>query len=370
MSDFYIYNPNRERIGKLQHFDSIQWLDNAQSPGEVKIVAYVTPLNLELLVDGNRLYNTDEDTVAKICHIEIVESMESGSFERFIEARAFLTAHELDERVVMATETIRNAETAMYGIYTRNRRNSPILPGTSQGFTETLDTEVTWNSVLDGIMRIAEASGLCFTVRFNPETGAETFVVYRGTDRSSGETNDYVGYFGSDAGNVSRIELTSGTSNYKNVAIVAGEGEGAARKVRTVSLGSFQGEQRRELFVDARDLQSEVSEAVFTGQQDDKGNPIFEYRSKTYTEAEYNALLDARGLEKLAEHLKDFSLSCDIEQTNLIYREDYFLGDRMPVKLPQYGITASAIVSSVRRIYERSGPRIIATLSNFILGGG
>lgn len=370
MSDFYIYAPNKDRIGKLQHFDSIQWQDNAQSPGEVKITANVTPMNLELLVDGNRLYNTDEDTVAKICHVDIVENISAGDFKRNIVARARLTAHDLDERVVMATEVIKNAEAAMYGIYSRNRLNLPILPGTPQGFTEMLDTEVSWNSVLDAVQKIAEASGLCFTVRFDPETAAETFVVYRGTDRSDDDSDDYVGYFGTDAGNLSKIEITTGSSNYKNVAVVAGEGEGAARVVRFVSLGNFQGEGRRELYVDARDLQREVSEAVFTGQQDEKGNPIFEYKSKTYTVAEYNALLDARGLEKLLERLRDFGLSCDIEQTNLIYRRDYFLGDRMPVRLPQYNVKASAVVSSVRRVYEQTGNRVIATLSNFILEAG
>ena len=100
---------------------------------------------------------------------------------------------------------------------------------------------------------------------------------------------------------------------------------------------------------------------------DEKGNPIYEYQTKVYTDAEYNALLDARGYEKLAEHLSSFGVTCDIEQSNLEYGVDYHLGDRMPVKLTDYGITASAVVSSVNRIYESSGTRVVVTLSDFKL---
>ena len=74
MSNFYIYDANRERIGMLLHDDSVQWLENYQSNGEVKIVAQVTPSNLAMLIDCNRVYNTDSDTVARISHIDIVQT--------------------------------------------------------------------------------------------------------------------------------------------------------------------------------------------------------------------------------------------------------------------------------------------------------
>ena len=365
MSNFYIYDANRERIGMLQHDDSVQWLENYQSNGEVKIVAQVTPSNLAMLIDGNRVYNTDSDTVARISHIDIVQT----ESEELITVRADITAELLSDRVVMATETVTNVEAAMYSIYSKNRRDLPIAVGTARGYAERTDMEVSWNSVLDAEKKLAEVSGLGFKVLFDPETGAETFTVYKGVDRSNDLTADYVGYFGTDVGNIENVSVTSGTTDYKNVAVVAGAGEGAARTVRIVSLGSVSGENRRELYVDARDLQREYMEATPTGQYDEKGNPIYGYVTKTYTEAQYNAMLDTRGLEKLAEQLKTFSITCDITQNNIAYGADYKLGDRIPVKLPEYGIYASARIASVTMIYEREGNKIVALLSEFELEG-
>lgn len=363
MSNFYIYNAARERIGVLQHDDAVQWLENYQTPGEVKIDAQATQDNFAMLVDGNRIMNTDTNTVARICHVDLVQT----EAEELITVRADITSELLSDRVLMATEHVTNVEAAMYAIYSKNRRALPIEVGSAEGFAEQTDMEITWGSVLDAEIKLAEVSGLGFTVLFDPETGTETFKVYKGVDRSDETNPGYVGYFGTDVGNIQDVSVTSGTTDYKNVAVVAGAGEGAEREVRIVSLGNVSGENRRELYVDARDLQREYQVATPTGELDEKGNPLYTYETRLYTDTEYNAMLDARGLEKLAECLRTFSITCTIVQNNIQYGVDYFLGDRMPVKLPEYGIYASARISSVTMVYERDGNKIIALLSEFEL---
>ncbi len=363
MSNFYIYNAARERIGVLQHDDAVQWLENYQTPGEVKIDAQATQDNFTMLVDGNRIMNTDTNTVARICHVDLVQT----EAEELITVRADITSELLSDRVLMATEHATNVEAAMYAIYSKNRRALPIEVGSAEGFAEQTDMEITWGSVLDAEIKLAEVSGLGFTVLFDPETGTETFKVYKGVDRSDETNPGYVGYFGTDVGNIQDVSVTSGTTDYKNVAVVAGAGEGAEREVRIVSLGNVFGENRRELYVDARDLQREYQVATPTGELDEKGNPLYTYETRLYTDTEYNAMLDARGLEKLAECLRTFSITCTIVQNNIQYGVDYFLGDRMPVKLPEYGIYASARISSVTMVYERDGNKIIALLSEFEL---
>lgn len=363
MSNFYIYNAARERIGVLQHDDAVQWLENYQTPGEVKIDAQATQDNFTMLVDGNRIMNTDTNTVARICHVDLVQT----EAEELITVRADITSELLSDRVLMATEHATNVEAAMYAIYSKNRRALPIEVGSAEGFAEQTDMEITWGSVLDAEIKLAEVSGLGFTVLFDPETGTETFKVYKGVDRSDETNPGYVGYFGTDVGNIQDVSVTSGTTDYKNVAVVAGAGEGVEREVRIVSLGNVSGENRRELYVDARDLQREYQVATPTGELDEKGNPLYTYETRLYTDTEYNAMLDARGLEKLAECLRTFSITCTIVQNNIQYGVDYFLGDLMPVKLPEYGIYASARISSVTMVYERDGNKIIALLSEFEL---
>jgi hypothetical protein len=363
VSSFYIYNSAKERTGILQHADSVLWLEHYQKPGEVKINAQATSENLALLVDGNRIYNPDSDTSARICQVEITESKSN----KMMIIRAVMTSQLLDDRVVMATETVSNIETAMYSVYSKNRRSLSIGIGTSEGYTESYATEVTWGSVLEAEEKLAELSGLGFKVLFNPETGVETFKVYKGVDRSSELSQDYIGYFGTDIGNVSDISIVSGTSNYKNVAVVAGAGEGAARKVRIVSLGTQSGDGRKEIYIDARDIEETYQVATPTGEYDSKGNPIYSYTEVTHTAAEYNALLNTRGLEKLAEQLKDLSITCSINQINAQYGTDYGLGDRIPIKIPGYGVFVSGRIVSVTMVYDSTGRQVVAQLNEFEL---
>lgn len=365
MSSFYIYGADRIRIGQLQHDKSVQWLEHYQANGEVKIVAQVTPDNLAMLIDGNRVHNPDSDTVARISHVDIDQT----ETEDIITARADITSELLDDRVVMATMNITNVEAGMYAVYRQNQRGLPIAVGAAKGYTERSEKEITWNSVLDAEKKLAEISGLGFKVVFDPETGAETFEVYKGVDRTDDASDAYVGYFGTDVGGIENVTVTSGTTGYKNVAVVAGAGEGANRTVRIVSLGSVSGENRRELYVDARDLQREYQVATPTGTYDSQGNPLYSYETHTYTDAQYNAMLDARGMEKLAENLQTFSITCGITQNNILYGVDYNLGDRVPVKLPEYGIFATARLASATMIYEREGSKIVAILSEFELEG-
>ena len=362
---FYIYDANRNRIGQLQHENSVQWLEHYQAPGEVKIVAQVTPDNLAMLIDGNRIHNTDSEAAARISH---VDSGQAGT-ANLITVRADITSELLEDRVVMATVNATNAEAGMYAVYSQNRRNMPIAVGAAQGYTERADMEITWDSVIEAQMRLAEVSGLGFKVVFDPETGAETFVVHRGVDRSDDTSADYVGYFGTDVGGIENVTVSSGTTGYKNVAVVAGAGENANRAVRIVSLGNVSGENRRELYVDARDLQREYQVATPTGEYDSYGNPTYNYETRVHSEAAYNAMLDARGFEKLTDNLKTFSITCDITQNNIVFGVDYNLGDRIPVKLPEYGIFATARLASASRVYEREGSRIVGVLSEFELEG-
>ena len=162
------------------------------------------------------------------------------------------------------------------------------------------------------------------------------------------DSPSYVGYFGTDVDNIQGIEITTGISNYKNVAVVAGEEkEGTSRVIRFVSLGELSEipeENRRELYVDANSVK-----------QDGRPNAV------------YNDDLDRYGREKLLEHLEDFSVACNVTHNTLKFGKDYFLGDRMPVKLPEYGIYGSVRIRSVLRVYDQDGENVSLELDKFIV---
>lgn len=360
MSKFVIYNSAYEPIGLLQNEISVIWLEKYQNYGEVKITAKTTTSNLDLLIVGNFISNSDTDTLAEFIHVETIEN----SGETTIEARAFLTVNMLSNRVVLTTEQVRNIESAMYSLYIRNKRDLPFLTAPLQGYPQTMESEITWNSVMEAMVTLANYSGLGFKVVFDGNTREQTFTVYQGKDRSNETKYDYVGYLSADTGNIYNTHVISGISGYKNIAFVAGEGEGSDRTVRQVDRRKSK-EPRYELYVDARDLRKEYQVSTPTGNVDSNGNLIYTNETKTYTGAEYAKILETRGIEKLNDYMKDFSITCDILQNNIVYGVDYFLGDRMPLKLSSYGINTTARIAEVRIEYEKTGKTTIVTLDEF-----
>lgn len=105
------------------------------------------------------------------------------------------------------------------------------------------------------------------------------------------------------------------------------------------------GLSRREIFIDARDLQSDR----------DPDHPL--------TAEEYAALLTARGMEKLAENqlVRSFSSEVRTYEPTYQYGEDFQLGDTVTVTDERLGITVDAVVRGVERSVGPQGESLTFT---------
>lgn len=101
---------------------------------------------------------------------------------------------------------------------------------------------------------------------------------------------------------------------------------------------------RRELYVDARDLQSETGETALTA-------------------AEYAALLTARGREKLAAAPLRRAFSAEVRTLSptYIYGEDFVLGDTVTVTDERLGVSADAVVTAARHTVGENGRTLTLT---------
>jgi len=106
------------------------------------------------------------------------------------------------------------------------------------------------------------------------------------------------------------------------------------------------GLSRRELYIDARDLQSDS----------DPDNPM--------TPEEYLAVLANRGREKLAEHQLVRAFSATVRTLDPTYTlgEDFFLGDTITVTDSRLGVTVNAVVQGVERSTSSAGEERILAL--------
>ena len=186
----------------------------------------------------------------------------------------------------------------------------------------TIDAQYTGNNVYDIIQKNCEEKKIGFKIVLTEDNLFE-FSLYAGDDRTYNQTKNPYVEFSPNNDNIINSSYYESIRRLKNVALVAGEGEGAARK--TVTLGSGKGIDRRELFVDARDISSDLN-----------GNSL--------SASAYNKLLEQRGLEKMNENTYVKAFEGKVDTANMyVYGKDFFMGDTIQI-VNEYGVEGKAAI--------------------------
>lgn len=211
----------------------------------------------------------------------------------------------------------------------------------------TIDKQVTGGSLWDEISEVAEADKLRIALRPNvvvintehPQNiDGWTLIIGAGEDRTRHRADKTVSsvVFSQSLSNIANTDYTVDRSKLRNTVYIAGEGEGTDRKWYNidvnsdVTFGERKGWNRKELWVDARDVQSE---------QD----------SKKLTDAEYEELMKQRADEKA----KDNDLSEEYTATvtditkQYTYKIDYNIGDFVTVADEELGMEIDAQITNV-----------------------
>ena len=205
-----------------------------------------------------------------------------------------------------------------------------------------ISAQYTGAGLLETWQEICAAYGLGFrAVTDNHSIITPRLEILEGANRSEGQAANSPVIFSAEFENLISSNYVLDTANFKNVALVAGEGEGKNRK--TVTLGGASGLARREVFVDARDLSSNEGEI---------------------SEADYSAQLSARGAEKIAEQQITELFDGEIDTANtFILDVDYTLGDIVTVE-NEYGIRKNVRVSAIMEAWDSEGYSAIPTFEN------
>lgn len=174
---------------------------------------------------------------------------------------------------------------------------------------------------------------------------AWTLVISAGTDRTRGnDKGNTPVIFSQNISNIQRSTYALQSEDYCNSAVVAGEGEGDARKWFTFDINTKEkkfeaahGFGLRELYIDARDVQS----------KDSDGNA-------TMTDAEYEQELHNRADSKAVDAMlsKAYSSTVITSDERYVYNRDYYKGDIVTVVDNELGIMLDAQITSVTKTYQ------------------
>lgn len=163
------------------------------------------------------------------------------------------------------------------------------------------------------------------------------FVISAGVDRRKGNNDGNVAVvFSQSISNISRTDYKRDTEDYKNVAYIAGEGSGNERKWYMYGINEDietklnTGWGRRELWIDARDIQS----------QNDDGSQM--------SAEDYQKLLKQRTVDRAKSNTVTVEYEATLTQNRQYkYGVDYKLGDWVTVLDNDLGVSIDAQVVSV-----------------------
>lgn len=326
-----IYNSALSRIGFLSNFTSLVWCESYTGAGRFQIVAPKTEHSIPLLVDGYFVGIPGKDT---LMFIQSTEDKEGMIWAYGAEAKCLL-----DARVYQGTITVRKeVEPALRTVVAAANKYDFIGFAPLRGLTARTVSQRTYPTVFEVSRVWCDAVGYGFRLIHDKSAHKLLYDVYSGTERTGIK-------FAEQYGNLSGLTKLVSQADWRNVAYVGGAGEGADRIFVTTGATDTTGILRREMFVDARDIQPEEGQ----------------------TDSEYRELLVARGNEKLAEQNRVLEISFDVSTRD--FGKTFFLGDIITAVLPEYGMRLSVRVAEFTEIYENNILRTQLTLGNPMIRG-
>ena len=377
-----VFDFELNRLGLIEIYSSINYTLKFIDVGSFELKCAINEQNVKLIQKNRFLWIEDE-----VCGI--IQYISSSTDDGTITAKGKLAKEMLNWRwvypcFVKTGEPAALAE-SIVNIHCVNpseskRKMRGLVIGNA-GYVINkphITYQKTGDTVLTSVQNISTANNLGFEIYFNPRNvNPFKFVMLEGKDRTIGnkDGNKPV-VFSRDFENIVSGSYEYNDDSFRNVALVAGEvtdgsnNENAARTFLVVdqagseNVSSF---YRKELYVDARDLQSEYSEEVTT--KDDEGNDVTETVQKKMTEQEYNATLSNRGFEKMGETLVEESYESQIRtDARTIYRfgKDYTYGDYVTVIDKSLGIMLNVQITEMQIVYDANGYDYIPTFGNSV----
>ena len=342
----------RTRMDIIRTYNFVQYVDEFNGVGSFSLKLPVAEETLKYLTYGNFIL-FDDGVVGIIKKISDVQDDDTE-----IEISGYLTNHILAFRSFLTTtkyyDTIVNVARSMVSDLMISNSNEVrnidfIKLSTNLKYIPELTNKVriqdTGTKLNEKISEMFLPYGFGYKMYpvikdYDEQSGVYSnlseieFRVLKPVDRTIGNAEGITPVvFSFELSNLKSLEYEEDGSDYSTIAVVASEGTGSNRKIVEVGESEKTGYDRIELYVDARDLQSESPDGA------------------TITQKELEELMNQRGLEKLEEHKTFISFDGSIVDGNMQYEygKDFYNGDYVSIIDKHLGKTFNLQIVSVTK---------------------
>ena len=347
-----ILSPQLVPLGLLNQFTALTWTSRTTTFGGFELWCPMLPENSELLKPDNLLWIGGDE-------LGVIETIKKSTDEqggttlqvsgRFIESW-------LERRIIWGqysgTEVVSNHLRNMVNLNAISPSDSKrVIPNlrlstTQEALGPSISFSDSYSNLWNTVVELANSHSLFIRIKANVPEGKLLFTILKGTNRSVEQSILPAVVLSTDLSDILTDSYTLDATTWCNMSLVAGAGEGVQRKTSEIN-GSLSGLSRRELFVDARDLQD--YEEVVTPE----GNTRVPIATSVY-----DGMLQERGKSKLGEVPLVESFDANIRMYGpraYEYGVDYFLGDRITMQDPNLGIQVSTEISEVQQFWDENG---------------
>lgn len=349
--DIRVLNKNFEDITILDEYESFLWTERYDKCGDFELYTAIDKNILQIIKQDYYLSIADSDRLMIVEKIQITSDVENGNKLK-VSGRSLESI--LDRRIVWRQMNMQGNFQTGISVLLRENATEPadqtrLIPNLKFQMNNEdritklkLRAQFTGDNLYEAIQKLCEEYKLGFKIVLD-DRNRFVFSLYMGEDRSYAQSENSYIVFSPGFDNIINSNYMESRTAYKNVALVMGEGEGAERKRLAVGTATSTGLERRELYVDARDLSTKLE------------------NEKTMPEAEYMEKLKQRGLEKLSKCQDVVTFEGQVDAVRMYrYGRDFFIGDIVQIA-NEYGHETTARVIELVRSDNKDGFTVYPT---------
>lgn len=363
-----VFDREVEPLGVIDELDSLLWHIKYFDVGMFELLAPITENNKKLLVEGNIIVKhdgkrevTDSEggiwrRAAEITYKHITKD-ENGLEQ--IETQGYMLGWWLNKRCIspqiVMTATNQDLINAMVinncGSSADTKRRFPrfvmLRQETMAGTAVEYANEVYVKLGLEVKTR-AQAGKLGYDILINEKARQYGFYLYKGKDLTAKNNKGNTPcIFSRDFDNVNEQEYTASIENCGNFIYVQGAADEEGKQpVTTVDSEGAVGLDLIEVFCDATDIQRKYKE----------GETEVVIPLDTYL-----LMLKTRGAAELENYGKNINFVSTINtNSNIKFKEDFDIGDRITCKEKEWGIQIDARITEATETYQKGREEIEA----------
>ena len=367
-----VFDETVEPLGLIDEMASLLWHVKYFDVGTFNLLAPITDNNKRLLTEGNIIVKHDgkrEVTdaaggiwrrAAQITYVHITKD-ENGLEQ--IEAQGYMLSQWLNKRCI--SPQIVTTATNQSIINTMVKNNCGSSAGTKRRFPRfiMLAQETIAGSAVEYANEVyaklgqevkarAQAGKLGYDILINERSRQYGFYLYKGKDltakNSEGNTPCI---FSRDFDNVNEQEYTASIENCGNFIYIQGAADDSgSQPVTTVDGEGASGLELTEVFCDATDIARKYQ----------SGETEVTIPLNTYLQ-----MLKTRAAAELENYGKIINFVSTINtNSNLKFKQDFDLGDRITCKETKWGIQIDARITEVTETYQKGAEEIEPTFGD------